>query len=378
MCHNCLQKSASFSIEPIFVSPLNRHSSHPILRRYLAAGYALLIIYASLSPFAGWQEQGLAFSAVLTSPLAQTYSWFDAVSNLLAYFPLGLLLGISLRARLGGIWSVLLATIIGLLLSGSMEYLQMYLPNRTSSNMDLMTNGMGTVAGALIAISIVPRAWFGWLTHWHSQLFRRGHDVDFGLALVFLWMFGQSNPSLPMLGNAFITHLAQQPFAPLAQDPFNWLESVAVSLNFLMLGGLFLTLLRARRHAVAALLMTLCGIALIKFITAAMLLKSWALLLWLNSEALLGIAIGVIFLTGLGTISRGKLNLPIATITGFYLVLTNFILDDVAPSAAMPLYQWRYGHLLNYNGLSDTISFIFPLLLLIYLLRRAQHPAESV
>lgn len=348
------------------------------MRRYLAAGYALLIIYASLSPFTNWQEQGLAFSAVLTSPLAQTYSWFDAISNLLAYFPLGLLLGMSLRTRLGGIWSVLIATVLGLFLSGLMEYLQMYLPNRTSSNMDLMTNGMGTFVGALIAISIVPRAWFSWLTYWHSQLFRRGHDVDFGLALVFLWMFGQSNPSLPMLGNVFITHLVQQPFAPLAQDPFNWLESIAVSLNFLMLGGLFLTLLRSRRHAVVALMMTLCSIALIKFITAAMLLKSWALLLWLNGEALLGIAIGILFLMGLGTISRTKLNLPVATVTTVYLILTNFILDDVAPSAAMPLYQWRYGHLLNYNGLSDTISLIFPLLLLFYLWRRAQYSAESV
>jgi VanZ family protein len=360
------------------VTDQNSHSSRAILRRYLAAGYAFLIVYASLSPFTNWQEQGLEFAAVLRSPLVQTYSWFDAVSNLVAYFPFGLLLGMALRARLGATLSVLFASIIGLLLSGSMEYLQLYLPNRTSSNMDLITNGLGCLVGALLAISIVPRAWFSWLTHWHSQLFRRGHDVDFGLALVFLWMFGQSNPSLPMLGNVFITHLAQQPFAPLPLEPLDWLESVAVALNFLMLGGLFLTLLRERRHAVAALMTTLCSIALIKFMTAAMLLKSWALLLWLNSEALLGIAIGVILLMGLGTISRRKLNLPVASITVLYLILTNFILDDVAPSAAMPLYQWRYGHLLNYNGLSDTISLIFPLLLLFYVWRRAQRPTESV
>ena len=252
----------------------------------------------------------------------------------------------------------------------------MYLPNRTSSNMDLMTNGLGTLAGALLAISIVPRAWFVWITHWHRTIFRRGHDVDFGFALVFLWVFGQSNPSLPMLGNVFITEVAQQPFAPLALEPFNWPESFAVSLNLLMMGGLFLTLLRLRRHAVAALMMTLCVIAAIKFMTAALLLKSWALLLWLNSEALLGIIIGAILLLIISTFSRHKLHTPLASIAVAYLLLTNFILDDVAPSAAMPLFQWRYGHLLNYNGLSDTITLIFPLLFLIYLWHRAQHEIE--
>lgn len=335
----------------------------------------MLIVYASLSPFTGWQEQGLSFAAVLVSPLAQTYSWFDAVSNLVAYFPLGLLLGMALRAHLGTAGSIVLTTVLALLLSAGMEYLQLYLPRRTSSNMDLLTNGIGSFAGALMAVGIVPRAWFGWLTGWHHTLFRRENGVDFGLALVFLWVFGQSNPSLPMLGNVFITTVAQQPFAPVPPSALNLLESLAVSLNLLMLGGLYLTLLRSRRHGVAALIMTLCAIALIKFITAALLLKSWALLLWLNSEALLGICFGVIFLPGLGSLSRHTLNRLLALLTASYLVLTNFILDEVAPSAAMPLYQWRYGHLLNYNGLSDTIALIFPLLLFVYLWRNAHEQA---
>ena len=31
------------------------------LRTWLAIGYALFIVYASLSPFSGWREQGLDF-----------------------------------------------------------------------------------------------------------------------------------------------------------------------------------------------------------------------------------------------------------------------------------------------------------------------------
>ena len=113
---------------------------HARLRTYLAAGYALFIVYASLSPFSGWQEQGLKFSAVLEAKLLLQYTWFDVAANLLAYLPFGLLLGLALRARCGTLWSVLLATLGGLALSGAMEYAQMYLPSLISSNLDLLTN----------------------------------------------------------------------------------------------------------------------------------------------------------------------------------------------------------------------------------------------
>src|ERR1035437_7181640 len=157
------------------------YRSRALLRSYLTAGYALFIVYASLSPFSGWQQQGLGFSAVLTSPLGQTYSWFDAASNYLAYVPFGLLFGLTLRARINAAWSVVLATVVGLLLSALMEYAQMYLPSRISSNLDMLMNGLGMLSGALLAVSIVPRAWFFYLLHWRFEYFQRGKGVDFGL-----------------------------------------------------------------------------------------------------------------------------------------------------------------------------------------------------
>lgn len=347
------------------------YRSRALLRSYLTAGYALFIVYASLSPFSGWQEQGLEFFAVLASPLGQTYSWFDAVTNFLAYLPFGLLFGLTLRARMNAVWSVALATLVGLVLSALMEYTQMYLPNRTSSNFDLLMNGFGMLGGAVFAVSIVPRAWFFYLMHWRFQLFQRGHGVDFGLALVLLWMFAQVNPSLPILGNVFITEMARQPFVPPPVEPFNWLESMAVALNLLMLGTLLLTLLHSRRHAVAGLFLVLCVIALTKFIAAAVLLKSWALLLWLNGEALLGIFVGVALMALIGWLARPYLIRVAIVVACIYLVLAHGVLDSGAPSAAMRLYQWRFGHLLNYNGLSQTVMLFFPLLLLGYLWRGA-------
>lgn len=347
------------------------YRSRALLRSYLTAGYALFIVYASLSPFSGWQEQGLEFFAVLASPLRQTYSWFDAISNLLAYLPFGLLLGMTLRANFNAVASVVLATLAGLMLSGSMEYTQMYLPNRISSNFDLLMNSLGTLGGALLAVSIIPRAWFFHLMHLRFNLFRQGAGVDFGLALVLLWMFAQINPSLPMLGNVFITEMARKPFVPPPIEPFSWLESTAVALNLLMLGMLLLTLLRSRRHAVVALVLVLGVIALAKFIAAAVLLKSWALLLWLNGEAMLGIVFGVLLMTFIGWLAKPFLIRLAVFVAGLYLVLAHGVLDSGAPSSAMRLYQWHFGHLLNYNGLSQTVMLIFPLLLMGYLWRGA-------
>lgn len=334
-----------------------------LLRRYLVAGYATFIIYASLAPFFGWQEQGLEFWAVLTSPLGLTYTGFDALSNLLAYFPFGLLLALTMRTHFSQWISVLLATLLAMSLSLTMEYLQMYLPARTSSNADILSNSFGALGGALVAASIEGRAWFVRITQWRIGLFRKGSGVDFGLALVMLWMFAQINPSLPMLGNVFITEPAFRMLVAVPEDPFNVWESMAVALNLLMVGALLLTLLHTRRNVMLGLVLMLSVVALTKFIAAALLLKSWALMLWLNGEAILGIVVGALLITGVAWLPQSKLIWATALGALSYVVLSYWVLDSGTPSAAMRLYQWRYGHLRNYNGLSHLVSLIFPLLL---------------
>lgn len=340
------------------------------LRTLLAIGYALFIMYASLSPFSGWREQGLDFLEVLRAPFALTYTLFDAVLNFLSYLPLGLLVGLALRARFGALPSVLFGFSICICLSAGMEYLQMYLPTRTSSNLDLLTNSTGALIGALIAVSITSWTWFySRLTGWRSELFHHGKEKDFGLALLALWMFGQINPSLPILGNVFITEAARQPFVMLHTAQFDGWESGAVTLNLLMLGTLLLTLLRTPHNVVSTLLVVLSIVALAKFITGALLLKSWALLLWINSEAAVGILSGMLLLRSalwlprVGVIGCG------AVIAVSYFVIVNFVFGDNPPSAAMSIYHWHYGHLLNYNGLAQTIGLIFPGLLIFHLWR---------
>lgn len=340
------------------------------LRTWLAIGYALFIMYASLSPFTGWREQGLSFGDVASLPLGLTYTAFDATVNLFSYLPFGLLVGLALRARFGAAVSLASTFCSGVMMSACMEYLQMYLPTRTSSNMDMLSNSAGTLLGALVAAGITSRPrLFARLTDWRTRAFNHGKEVDFGLALLALWMFGQINPSLPILGNVFISEVARQPFVEPSPARFDWWESGAVSLNLLMLGALMLTLLRVRRNVLPAMAAVLCLLALAKFAAAALLLKSWALLLWINSEAMLGILAGMLLLAALSLLPLGAIISSGALAALSYLVIVNLVFDDNTPAAAMSIYHWHYGHLLNYNGLAQTITLVFPLLLLFHLTR---------
>ena len=340
------------------------------LRTWLTICYTLFIVYASLSPFTGWREQGLNFADVLEMPLRLTYTAFDATANLLAYLPFGLLVCLVLRVRFGAAASVISALLLGVLLSACMEYLQMYLPTRNSSNMDLLSNSAGTLIGTLLAAGITSQAWLvAKLTYWRRGLFYQGKEMDFGLALLALWIFWQVNPSLPMLGNIFISEAARQPFVKLPPAPFNWWASGAVALNLLMLGTLLLTLLRSQRNAASTLLAVLSAVALAKFFAATLLLKSWALLLWINSEAMLGMLFGMLLLLAVLRLSRAAAMLFGAAIALMYLAIVNFVMDNSTPPAATSVYHWHYGHLLNYNGLAQTINFTFPILLLFHLWR---------
>lgn len=225
------------------------------LQRYLAAGYALFIAYVSLTPFTGWQEQGLSFMDVLTAPVLQTFTWFDFSLNCLSYTPFGFVIAYMLRGKRPVMQALLLSALTGLALSVTMEYAQMYLPSRVSSNSDLLSNTMGTLCGAALALLITKHAWFSHIKVLHNTFFKHGQMSDFGLALILLWIFAQINPSLPMLGSVFVTTVARWPFDIVPEAPFNWVECSAVALNLLMLGILLLSLLRERRHTINVMLL---------------------------------------------------------------------------------------------------------------------------
>jgi VanZ family protein len=71
------------------------------LPRLLLAVYVLLIVHASLHPFAGWQAHGGSPFEFVTAPWPRWITAFDVAANVLGYLPFGMLCVLSLRPRLG-------------------------------------------------------------------------------------------------------------------------------------------------------------------------------------------------------------------------------------------------------------------------------------
>src|SRR5215203_7418205 len=82
--------------DPGAATPL-RHRSSAVP---LAWMYAALIVYASLYPFEGWRNPAVGPLDFLFTGWSRYWTWFDLVSNLFSYLPLGILVFIAL-VRIG-------------------------------------------------------------------------------------------------------------------------------------------------------------------------------------------------------------------------------------------------------------------------------------
>ena len=82
-------------------------------------------------------------------------SGLDAILNILLFVPFGLALGIKLRKRLGSWLPPLIYTwLAGLVLSYTIEFVQLYIPERDSGWADVITNSTGAAIGFLISIFV--------------------------------------------------------------------------------------------------------------------------------------------------------------------------------------------------------------------------------
>ncbi len=178
----------------------------------VALGYGFALASLSLFPFVGWQMVSGPPWAFLFEGLPRYRTQFDIWSNLLAYIPMGLVWA-SLLSRLshsGGQAASLSTTIaaakavlVCIVLSFFMECLQTYLPTRRAQWLDLLTNSLGGLAGALL--------WA--LGHRLQRLYQRQRRPfrgvicmtplpggwPIGLGLIGLWVLAQASAQSPWL-----------------------------------------------------------------------------------------------------------------------------------------------------------------------------------
>ena len=346
------------------------------LPHVLAALYGLAIVYASLEPFSPWlaPPPGTPFFLFGAST---RWIRYDALLNVLAYVPFGCFLALS--ARGGATRRIAIATLIGAAMSFAMESLQMYVPPRIASPYDFATNSVGALLGGLLAMPVMrsPRA-RRLLYRARDRWFLPGHLGDIGLGLLLLWLVAQTNPGIPLFGITFDADTINPAGTPTVAptDAAGLLVQAAGSAFQVIGAGLFVALL-LRRHAQAGTFVTtlILGALLLKTIAAALMLKPAAWQTWVKLPALAGIAIGALLL-------RVALALPRPAQVALCAVAVLSALgapllapESLAGRAPVTLFEWQYGQLLNYNGLTRTVLFAWPVLTAIWLFALAGLPA---
>lgn len=337
------------------------------LMRYLAIGYTLLIAYASLYPFTEWRSAPQALLDFVTAPWPRYYTLSDLALNVLAYVPFGFFALLSALSRIGATSAAIGAALLGTLLSLTMECLQQFTATRVASNLDLLSNGLGALAGALLGATLGER-WVlsGRLYQLRHRLFVQDRLTDVGFVVLLLWLFSQLHPQLWLFGNGDAHWLLPAAFKA-AFDPalHRWLDSAVAALN--LAGVCLLVQAMARvRESVAGLLLALAAAALgLKIAAALTLFRRGDAALWLTPAAMLGIPAGIALYLALRALPRPALALAAAVLLGLGAVLVNLAPEN--PYIAATFSTWSHGHFLSFNGLTRLVSTFWPLAALLYL-----------
>ena len=355
--------------------PLHKTSAWP-----LALVYAGLIVYASLFPFNGWRDQGVMPWFFLTAPLPKYWTAFDVVANLVGYMPLGFFLVLSAlrtgRPRYALRLGVLAATVLSLL----MESLQVYLPNRVPSNLDLMLNMAGGTLGAFSAWSLEK---LGTLQRWSRfRAYWFVHDARGGLVLLALWPLALLFPtSIPLGLGHVVERLEARIIDLLADTPFlDWLPLretelqpllPLVELLCVMLGLLIPCLLgfciirQAGKRAWFLVWVCFFGV-LATALSAALSVgpeHAWA---WLSGPVKAGWVSAMVLAAALIWVpSRASAVLALLAL-GVNLSLINQ--TAVSPYFEQTLFLWEQGRFIRFHGLAQWLGCLWPFATLVYVL----------
>lgn len=349
--------------------------------------FAALILYASLYPFDGWRLPATSWWGFLWASWPRYWTWFDLLSNLVGYVPLGFLLALGWLRSGAGRWTWALAVLISFLLSLGVEVTQNFLPTRVPSNVDLVLNTAGAVLGSFGALTLdrlgVLRQWSLIRLDWFVP---QAHG---SLVLLTLWPFALLYPaSVPfglgqVLGRIeevaahFFDGSLLKAWLPLrAEDPVALgplAQAFCVALGLLVPTLMAFADVRgpSRRMAwlMALLVVGLGATGLSSALTYGPE-HAWA---WMDSPTILGLWAALF----LGVV--GMWLSPRMCHTGLVVAVTVLLtLLNLAPSSAYlneSLQVWEQGQFIRFHGLSQWLGWLWPYAALIFAVRAVSRPS---
>jgi len=356
-------------------------SGSPVARATLLA-YMVLIVYASWFPFSGWQNQGLSPLIFLEwTSLPRYWTGFDAGINVIGYIPFGMLLVYAMRPKVTGFWAFLLASIAGMLVSGTMEAVQTYLPTRVSSNLDFYTNSAGSIIGGFIGALTAHKLMdtsnaYKLRQRWFAQ------HASQGLVLVALWPLTQIYPQGFLFGLGQLLPILSEWLSELLDMDIDLVEMVRPDLTLTveqywlsetivtacgMVGAALTLLCILRKPSPRAPLVALLVVAavLVKSLSTALQLGPDSAFVWVTPGAQGGFLIGVIMLGGLIFAPHvAQRRLAVATLLLSLLIVNT---TPTNPYFSETLQTWVRAKFLNFYGAAQFLSLAWPLAALWYL-----------
>ena len=343
-----------------------------LLARYLALAWCGLVIYGSLHPFSGWRDTGVSPFAFLEGAWPRYWTFFDLVTNVAVYLPLGFFLTLGLDRLPGRFSALLVAFFLSSTTSFGLECLQTWLPSRVPSNVDLGCNALGSLIGAVWAHRVGPR-FLARITHWQHRMIAPIPHAELGLTLLGLWLLVPLSPEILLFGAGDLRQYLGLPGAvPFAADSFAQIEAGITACNAIAV-GLLVRMLIARLGLayVVVPLFLLIGLV-IRTLAAAILINPAGALAWLTPGAQNGLLLALLVLA-LTLFLPWTLRLMLAAL----VLMAGTVLVNLAPPnpySAAALAAWRQGHFLNFNGLTRLVGTVWPFLTLPFLLLTTRRP----
>ena len=347
------------------------------LARIAFGVYVLLVVYASLYPLEGWHDHGLSPFAYLSSPLPRSVMSLDVALNILGYVPYGFLCVAALYPRLRPLAAFGTALASAGVLSLSLEAVQSYLPTRVAANLDVLCNLAGAACGAAFAVLAAPTLLGGRLERLRSAAFLDGADIDFGLALLALWLFTQLNPATLLFAAGDLRDWLP-PGSARARAPqfFVGIEAFIAAANLVSVALLLSALARSGRSARALFLALVLAALGVKTAAFAILMHADNVFIWLTPGAQFGLVVGIVVAFAALALPRVARLAAAAVLLMAATVLVNLAPSNPYLSASLKL--WQQGHFLNFNGVTRLVSSLWAYVTLGYLMLLAARRRDPV
>ncbi len=338
----------------------------------LLAAYLSLLVYGALFPLSDWDWTLGGLEHFLALPWPTHVSTPDLLVNLLVFMPAGLLLARVLTPLAGRFGAVFLATLACAALTASIEYLQMFLPDRVASPVDMALNLAGGFAGATLAFVLRPQARLGRLLHaLRERRVIQGRIGDLGLMVLALFALSQLTPLVPSfdIGNL---RKGVSPLWQFLQDPatFQPPQAAIYALQLTALALLMRSLLNEARRSLRTFAL---------FILIVLLLKVPVISRQLSAEAIAGYLAALACAPLLGRSGVRGMVLGAALLLIVAHAIDALRPGDVAGGITQTINWIPFrAHVSSLIGIADILAGAWPFLALSYLALRFGTPRPAL